>query len=111
MTEASGSGRGKLIAVRLGLGLASAALIGSYAWYPSLALLPYVALVPWIVLYTDERTPRASLGWFVLTSWIAVMLEYPQPFRLVPGRSTGQFIPPTSMYARFVSPSQVRSSR
>ena len=83
MTEASGSGRGKLFAVRLGLGLASAALIGSYAWYPSLALLPYVALVPWIVLYTDERTPRASLGWFVLTSWIAVMLEYPQPFRMV----------------------------
>lgn len=63
-------------AIRLSLSLLSALLLGGYANAPSLAFLPYVSLVPWVILYTDDRQPRVSIGYYVFGTWVAWMVCY-----------------------------------
>lgn len=72
---------------RLVLALSSAVLLGIYAWWPSLAGVCYVALVPWVLLYTDDRESRVSLGYYFLAAYVTWILVHPQAFRF------GWFVP------------------
>jgi apolipoprotein N-acyltransferase len=58
-----------------------ALLLGVYSQIPLLLPLCWIALVPWIVLYTDDRHPRVSLGYFVVAAIVAQPLLYPVIFR------------------------------
>jgi apolipoprotein N-acyltransferase len=66
---------------RLALALVPALLMGAYARWPALLLAPYITLAPWVVLYTDDREPRASLGHFVVSTYVAGVLIYTVGFR------------------------------
>jgi apolipoprotein N-acyltransferase len=61
-----------------GLALSTPALLGIYASAPGLVVVPYVALVPWVLLYTDDRRPDVSIGYFVPAAWVAWLLLHPQ---------------------------------
>jgi apolipoprotein N-acyltransferase len=59
----------------MALALLPALILGIYVRYPALARLPYLALLPWVVLYTDDRRPRVSVGHYflgALATWIAL---------------------------------------
>lgn len=73
---------------RLGLALAPAFVLGAYGHRPELSIVAWFGLVPWIVLYTDDRGPRPSYGYFVLAAWIYWMVAYPDAFRF------GWYAPP-----------------
>ena len=41
----------------------------------------YWVLVPWLLLYTDNRHPKVSLGYFVPVAWLSWMALYPVTHR------------------------------
>jgi apolipoprotein N-acyltransferase len=63
------------------LALVPPLLLGAYSQLPLALPLLWVALVPWIVLYTDDRRPRVSYGYFVVAAALSQPLLYPVIFR------------------------------
>lgn len=90
-------GAARRVLVRGLLAALSPILLGVYAWFPALVFVPYVALVPWVLMYADDREPRASAAWFVPSAWVAWMLQYPGTANFgwfVPGAMAGaMFVP------------------
>ncbi len=77
----SGGSALRRVGVRWLLALATPALFGLYSSVAGLSLILYVALVPWLILYTDDRHPRVSLGYFVVAAWVTLLLLYVEMFR------------------------------
>ncbi|HEX6851729.1 MAG TPA: apolipoprotein N-acyltransferase [Candidatus Polarisedimenticolaceae bacterium] len=86
----------KRVPARLAVALASAALFGAYAQFPTLAFLPYLALVPWILLYGDRRGETPSHVYYVLATLVAWMTQYTSVMKY------GWFVPP--VMALFYTP-------
>jgi apolipoprotein N-acyltransferase len=63
------------------LALASALIFGAYARWPTLAFLGFVAIVPWVLLYTDDRDTRVSIGYYAVFAYLTWLVLYPQAFR------------------------------
>ena len=70
-----------IVLKRLVLALLPAVLFGLYAHWPALASLGLVTLVPWIVLYTDDRHPRVSWGYYLLGAFAALVALNAEAFR------------------------------
>lgn len=79
---------------RMLLALVPALLMAAYAARPAMAFLPYFALVPWIVLYTDPRRPRVSVGYYFVAAYVGWVMLMPAFFNF------GLF-PPFAMGAVF----------
>ena len=86
-----GWARAGQVLYRLSLALFPLLLLNAYAGKPDnpgLEILIdsswYVVLVPWLLLYTDDRHPRVSIGYFIPTAWLTWMALYPVTHRFGP---------------------------